>query len=140
MESFQAPQAVVLILFPFSLHSTSLTRCNSTAKWVQLNFERPGKQYDSTSTTITLITQIDIAHQEAKAIQPIFNNLLSHTYKYYTTRDRKKYFKKTKVICSFFRIFTGREGWGSKCLQAYGLLVKQFTAGSRRLDDWVHGS
>lgn len=93
---FQAPQAVFLILFPFSLHPTTLTPCNSTAKWVQLNFERPGEQYDPTSTTITLITQIDIAHQEAKAIQPISNNLLSHTYKYCTTRDRKKIFKKNQ--------------------------------------------
>ena len=52
-------QAVVLILFPFPLHSTTLTRRNSTARWVQLNFERSGKQYDPTSTTITLISEID---------------------------------------------------------------------------------
>ena len=60
-------QAVVLILFPFPLHSTTLTRRNSTARWVQLNFERSGKQYDPTSTTITLIGEIDTVRQEVES-------------------------------------------------------------------------
>ena len=64
LKSFQAPQAVVLILFPFPLHSTTLTRCNSTAR---LNFERSGKQYDPTSTTITLIGEIDTVRQEVES-------------------------------------------------------------------------